>query len=376
MIDHPMLQVRGISDQPRDDQPPPRHRAACSRAHRAKPLLQISLLGGMAVHIGDREVALSSRKARALIAYLALTPGMRESRDRLVGLLWSETEDAKARASLRQLLHVLRDAFDKEGLSVLSADKFHVSLDGSVLATDLDCALANIDRGEPLDSLASEPRITDSFLRGHDDVDPAFGSWLRIKREQVRQLLIRRLEAQLTDAAHATEATKRSARALFNIDPTHEIACQHLMRVCVASGNAGGALAAYKQLWECLEQEYDIEPSPATQELVVAIRSGTYRPPAADANPRTSKTVAAGAEDVDPVVLLAVKLAVAWITAPESASALLDKANRSTSLPARLLASTLRQLPLHGGVSTVLHELKRRQDSLSQEEREPALSAT
>ena len=55
------------------------------------------------------------------------------------------------------------------------------------------------------------------------------------------------------------------------------MACQYLMRACLASGDAVGALAAYKQLWEHLEQEYDIEPSPATQELAVAIKRGNYR---------------------------------------------------------------------------------------------------
>ena len=277
--------------------------------------MRIALLDGMALHIDDREVALSRRKAKALLAYLVLTPGMKETRDRLVGLLWSETEDAKGRASLRQLLHVLRDAFDKEGLVGLSADKVHVSLDGSVFATDLDDALASVDRGDPIDPLVNETCITDSFLRGYDDVDPCFGSWLTIKRESVRQLLIRRLEAQLSGAPHQTQATKRIARALFQIDPTHEIACQKLMRACVASGNAAGALAAYKQLWECLEQEHDIEPSTATQELVVAIKSGTYRPLITGSNPRDPKNAAASVEEVNSAILLAVKLAVAKLRA-------------------------------------------------------------
>ena len=324
MMIHAMLQGREISDRPRDYGASPLHRNVCSRARGAKSLIRISLLDGMALHIGDREVALSNRKAAALIAYLALTPGMRETRDRLVGLLWSETEDAKARASLRQLLYGLREAFHKEGLVGLSTDKTHVSLDGSAFVTDLDCALASVNRGDPVDRLVNEPRITDAFLRGYDDVDPSFSTWLTIKRENVRQQLIRGLEAQLSGASHQTHATKRIARALFQIDPTHEIACQHLMRACVASGNAGGALAAYKQLWECLEQEYDIEPSTATQELVVAIKRGNYRPRllTAGLDLRNLSDVAAGVEDIDPAILLAVKLAIAWVTKSASAAQL------------------------------------------------------
>ena len=117
------------------------------------------------------------------------------------------------------------------------------------------------------------------------------------------------------------EATKRIAHALFQIDPTHEIACQHLMRTYVASGNTGGALAVYKQLWTCLEQEYDIEPSAATQELVVAIRNGTYRPAIPGLEARKALTVA-NIEDVDSVILLAVKLAIAWATKSEAGAQL------------------------------------------------------
>ena len=110
-------------------------------------------------------------------------------------------------------------------------------------SSDLDDLLASVDRGEPADCLSDEAGITDSLLRGYDDVDPSFGSWLTVKREGIRRMLIRRLEAQLTEITHRPEVTKRIARALFQIDPTHEIACQKLMRACVASGNAGSALA-------------------------------------------------------------------------------------------------------------------------------------
>jgi DNA-binding SARP family transcriptional activator len=316
MTDHSTCQVRSMPDRAPDVRGPP-YAALRGRAPSPRPSVRVSLLDGFALHFEGRELSLNSCKARALIAYLVLTPGMKETRDRLIGLLWSETEDAKARASLRQLLHCLRDTFDREGLQGLYADRVHVGLDDSVFVTDLDQALASVDRGDPTSPLVNDTCITDSFLRGYDYVDPSFRSWLTIKRNSVHQLLIRKLEAQLCETAHFPEATKRIARALFQVDPTHETACQTLMRAYVASGNAGGALAAYKRLWDCLEQEYDIEPSRVTQELVVAIKSGSYQAAAAGSDPRRSNDGAQRAEEVDPVILLALKLAVAWMTASE-----------------------------------------------------------
>ena len=48
------------------------------------------------------------QKAAAVLSYLALTETKRESRERLVGLLWSRSDEEKARGSLRQVIRELR----------------------------------------------------------------------------------------------------------------------------------------------------------------------------------------------------------------------------------------------------------------------------
>ena len=44
------------------------------------------------------------------------------------------------------------------------------------------------------------------------------------------------------------------------------------MRTRAARGDIGGALKAYKALWDLLDVDYDIEPSQETQGLVVEIK--------------------------------------------------------------------------------------------------------
>jgi len=313
---HPMLRDRQGSDGLSGYETAPLRQGTSLRV--GGPLTRILLLQGAGLRIGDRRIALSNRKAIALIAYLVLTPGKKETRDRLIGLLWSETEPSKARGSLRQLLYGLREAFHKDNLVGLSIDNVYVSLDERAFGTDLDCALASIDTGHPDDVLVNEPCITDALFRGYEDVDPAFNAWATVMREKVRQQLIAKLEAQLSSARHQIEATKRIARALLQLDATHEIACQHLMRACVASGNTGGALAAYKQLWDHLEREYDIEPSSATRELVVAIRHGNCEPLSTSFDMHEASNIQSKDGVIDPTVLLAMQLAVAWVKGSQS----------------------------------------------------------
>src|ERR1051325_1547169 len=98
--------------QPTDD------RARCAvrnfRFSKAMPRASttcLRLLGAFAVEVNVGRpiaVALRSKKARALLAYLAMKPDWRASREELATLLWGDTPDAQARHSLRQCLLSLR----------------------------------------------------------------------------------------------------------------------------------------------------------------------------------------------------------------------------------------------------------------------------
>src|SRR5262245_14173022 len=55
-----------------------------------------------------REIGISSKKNRLLLALLALAPAHSLSRDVLAGLLWSEHSEEQARNSIRQAIAVLR----------------------------------------------------------------------------------------------------------------------------------------------------------------------------------------------------------------------------------------------------------------------------
>jgi TolB-like protein len=133
------------------------------------------------------------RKARALLAWLALHPGRPTSRERLCGLLWGERADEQARASLRQALFELKP-FTAGPDPLLRVERSHISLDPAGLETDLDriAAAAPAARADLL------PDHDEAFLANLDDIDPGFDDWLAIERTRQRD----RLEA-LTPAAHA-----------------------------------------------------------------------------------------------------------------------------------------------------------------------------
>lgn len=239
------------------------------------------LIGAPTMHHEGRAVQLSNRKSRALLAYLLLTDKGREKRERLVGLLWSETDDTRARASLRQALYETRTALDSVGYGGFEADKFEVGLRTDSFKVDITDVIDRVKAGDPHPLLLEQERLTDRLLDGCDAIDPAFDIWLSAKREAIRQRIERDLETALRASAPTDPRIEDLARAVLNLDPTHEEAARALMSARLALGDTAGALAVYKKLWDLLDADYDTEPSKDTQDLVAAIKLGQVATPKA-----------------------------------------------------------------------------------------------
>src|SRR5210317_350950 len=73
------------------------------------PQLQLNVLGPFELRRTDGErLAFPSKKAQALLAFLATERDRQPTREQLATLLWSRTGDERARHNLRQALSRLR----------------------------------------------------------------------------------------------------------------------------------------------------------------------------------------------------------------------------------------------------------------------------
>lgn len=260
------------------------------------PVLALRLLGPVSLSVDGKDLPLKSLKARAMLGYLALSPSLRETRERLVGLLWSESNETQARAVLRQVVRELRGRLDEAGWAGLSFGSYEIGFDPGTVHIDVVEVLASAEKGEVHPLLLEREHLAEQLLAGLEDVDAAFRVWVVAKRSMLRDRLLRALEAAIVSKPAGSREESTLAAALLNLDPTHEDACRRLMRARAAAGDVSGALRIYKTLWDLLDDEYDMEPSAATQSLVVEIKSG---PPASGpspaqptAHPEASRTAA------------------------------------------------------------------------------------
>src|SRR5258708_4538965 len=241
--------------------------------------LSVSLVGRLTIRFNGRLVELRTQKAGAVLSYLALTEAKRESRERLVGLLWSRSDEEKARASLRQVVRELRSAFGDAGYSGFVAERLSIHLNAEKVEVDVEGVIRAAESGSVHPLLLNTPRLGEQILEGMDDLDPSFRVWVLAKRQTIHDRLMRSLGAGLISQDAA--AKDKIATAIVNLDPTHEEACCHLMRMHAERGDVVGGLRIYKALWDLLDRDYGMEPSPATEELVAKIKLGVFEQPLA-----------------------------------------------------------------------------------------------
>jgi DNA-binding SARP family transcriptional activator/TolB-like protein len=263
--------------------------------------LSISLVGRLTLRFKDRLIELRTQKAGAVLSYLALTETKRESRERLVGLLWSRSDEERARASLRQVVRELRSVLEDAGCTGFVASRLSLHLDARRIEVDVESVVHAAESGEVHPLLLNTRRLGERILEGMDDLDPSFRVWVLAKRQTIYEGLMRSLGVRLAAPDIAASVKNRIAAAIVNLDPTHEEACCHLMRMHAEDGDIAGALRIYKALWYLLDRDYGMEPSPATEELVARIKLGAFEKQAPDSGSRDTRAVRAVGGNVVPL---------------------------------------------------------------------------
>src|SRR4051812_31466458 len=276
------------------------------------PRLSVSLVGRLAIRFDGQLVELRTQKAGAVLSYLALIEAKQESRERLVGLLWSRSDEEKARGSVRQVIRELRSTFEAAGYHGFSAGRLSIQLDPAMVEVDIESIIKAAESGSVHPLLLDTPNLEEHLLEGLDDLDPSFRVWVLAKRQTIHDRLMRSLGPALVATNVSANARKDIAAAIVNLDPTHEEASCHLMQVHAEQGDVAGALRIYKALWDLLDEDYGMEPSAATQDLVANIKLGDFERPrvgidnrrVADArlspsiNGSIARAVAPAAEDI------------------------------------------------------------------------------
>lgn len=240
--------------------------------------IRVDLLGGFQVGLPSGAIIpISSKKGRALVAYLALHRRRAQAREKLIGLLWSEREQAQAYNSLRHELVELRRAFAAVRPAPLVIDGDTVALDPDAAETDVAEFERRLGDGTAAGLRSAASLYRGAFLDGLLIRDSAFEEWQVQGRDRLRELAISVFDrlAACSSGASAIDA----ANQLLALDPLREASHRTLMRVHAERGETDLALRQYQACRELLRQELDVEPTAETERLHQDIRAGKVNSP-------------------------------------------------------------------------------------------------
>jgi DNA-binding SARP family transcriptional activator len=231
--------------------------------------VRLRLLGSFHVVVDDAPVppdAWRRDRGAALVKLLALSPGHRLHRERVMDLFWPELDAEAAGANLRKAVHFARrslgdhDLLDVAGEVVTLAPAGGLEVDVEAFEESAKAALRSQDR-------AACERAADLY-GGELLPDDRYVEWLEAPRKELQERYARVLRAgQLWER-------------LVALDPTDEEAQCALMQAALDRGDRGEVIRLFKSLRDRLRIDLGVGPKASTIALYERALGGPGLAPA------------------------------------------------------------------------------------------------
>jgi DNA-binding SARP family transcriptional activator/TolB-like protein len=267
-------------------------------------MFRLRTFGGLSIEGGDGPLGgpTAQRRPLALLALLALARDRGVSRDKLVGYLWPESDEEKARHVLAQVLYRLRREL---GASAIVTDGAVLRLDPAALivdATEFEDALQQGEL-ERAHGLYAGPFLDGFFIMGA----PEFERWASTERDRLAQRHRDTLETLAQRAAARADFVVAAEwwRQLAALEPLNARYARAFMEALAAAGDRAGALQHARLHEMLLQQELDVPLDPGVAALAARLRGDNddTRPPGySEGTPIEPALPGARPEDAVPVL--------------------------------------------------------------------------
>ncbi len=245
-------------------------------------MLELWLLGRAQATLDGSPLRVATRKAFALLSYLAVQGGTHH-RDTLACMLWPDQDQAQALASLRQAVYTLRRGVPTD---LIEGDRHTLRLCRDALRIDMWAfdALITATSSTLVDEASNDDLVRleqaaalyrGDFMHGFTLRDcPDFDAWQALRSDEYRQKLTTVLRALVTGyaAVRNLEAAIEHGRTLLRVDPYDQAEQRRLMLLHVLAGHEAAAIRQHEVLAQQLEDDLGIKPDDETTELYEAIK--------------------------------------------------------------------------------------------------------
>ncbi len=241
----------------------------------ADTTVHLQILGPFQIYVGGQKVTLKARKARALLAYLAVRIDAEVPRDTLISLLWGDSAQDQARASLRQSLSSIRSALGEAAKQCLFSSNDFVQLVSNTVSVDR----LNIGAVTEDTSIEECTAIAEQFhgelLEGMSINELEFDYWISSERAVVRTDITTFLSQLINrfQKDNNIDEALRYGTQLLSLDPLQERVHRTLMQLFADQARYGAALNQFELCKRELAEQLQVMPDQSTLALVQEIKT-------------------------------------------------------------------------------------------------------
>jgi len=232
---------------------------------------RLLLLGGASLQgpTGPHEGRAAQRRQLALLALLAPSPDRRVTREKLVGLMWPDLPEERARHLLSDTLYAIRQELGAD--AVVGVGK-GLRLNPEVVWSDVVAFEVALEEGRPEEAveLYGGPFLDGFYLDGSG----AFERWAEGERRRLKQRWRETLEtlAEGAEARGDRDEAVRWWRRRAGSEPTNSRVAVRLMEALAAAGNRAGALAHAREHERVLRKELGVGVPAEVAEFVAGVQ--------------------------------------------------------------------------------------------------------
>lgn len=243
-------------------------------------MLRIHLLGRFALFLDNEPLALASRPAQSLLAWLVLHPGVDHRREQMAGMLWPDAGEENALSNLRHVLWHLRRIVPAEFV-VSDRMVMRWTKEGEWRSDVTDLTATAL-------TAASADELIPALQAYGGELLPGFyDDWVTLERERLAALYadrVARLLELLLAEARWREAIDWAEKWIAQ-GQTPEPAYRALIQAHASLGNSAAALTAYERCIDALDRELGVPPSAETAALAASIRNPPFTPSTGSGHP-------------------------------------------------------------------------------------------
>jgi DNA-binding SARP family transcriptional activator len=212
------------------------------------------------------KIQITSKKGRALLAYLCRSDDGSASRRELTKLLWTgAADDQRADRSLREELRNLRKPMRAVGCNIEAVEFKSLKVGPGKVWVDIGAELAALPAGRACPTARVDAR--GELLADLEGVTDEFDDWIVSQRHQLQKDRLQLLSERVADAKARPKAPDEriaATHALFDAEPTAEDVCQELIALLRAAGKFAAARRVFER-HETALADIDETPSPQTR---------------------------------------------------------------------------------------------------------------